>query len=209
MNDSIIVVGAGGHAKVVISTVLAAGMSIAAIYDDAREKWGCKISGFKVSGPLTMIDDSEGQSAIIAVGDNLSRNKIALRFKKLKWVNVVHPSAFVHPSVRLGNGTVVFAGAVIQPDALMGEHCIVNTGATVDHDCEIGSFAHISPGVNLAGSVNVGEGVFIGIGSAVIIGVRIGEWTTIGAGSAVIGDLPSNSVSVGVPARVIKSVKRI
>lgn len=209
MSDGVIVVGAGGHAKVVVSVILAAGMKIAAIYDDDPEKWGWEISGYKVLGPLSAIDDTGRGPAIMAIGDNSLRKKLVSRFKRLSWIKVIHPAAYVHPSVRIGAGTVVFAGAVVQPDSLIGEHCILNTGATIDHDCIIGNYAHISPGVNLAGSVSISEGVFIGIGSAVIIGVKIGEWTTVGAGSAVIKELPSNAVAVGVPAKVIRSIERI
>ena len=142
---------------------------------------------------------------IIAIGDNPLRRSVFERFQGAAWISVIHPEAFVHPSVRIGDGTVVFAGAVIQTDAEIGNHAIVNTGATIDHDCVLDDFVHVAPGVHLAGCVKVGEGGFLGIGAAAIMSITIGEWTTVGAGSVVVRDLPANIVAVGNPARQVKS----
>lgn len=204
MDDGVNVIGAGGHAKVVISVLLAAGIPVAAVYDDDKEKWGCEVLKCKVLGPLSMIDDLARKPAIMAIGNNHVRRRLVSRFKKLYWITAIHPDAYVHPSVRIGAGSVVFAGAVIQPDTFIGEHCIINTGATIDHDCIIGDYVHIAPGTNLAGSVKVEEGAFLGIGSAAIIGITIGKWATIGAGGVIIHDISPNAVAVGVPARTIK-----
>lgn len=193
--DGVVVIGAGGHAKVVISTLAARGLSIAAVFDDDDTKWGMDAQGTRVS----RMERERGGSAIIGIGDNAKRRDVATALK-FEWQTVVHPSAYVHPSAKLGRGTVIFAGAVVQPDAVIGDHVIVNTGATVDHDCVIGDYAHLAPGVHLAGSVQVGEGAFLGIGSAVIPGVRIGPWSTLGAGAVAIRDVRDGVVAVGVPA---------
>jgi sugar O-acyltransferase (sialic acid O-acetyltransferase NeuD family) len=197
--EEIVVIGAGGHAKVLITTLTARGFSIAAVFDDDDTKWGVDAQGTRVS----RIDRERGGNGIIGIGDNAQRREMA-RALSFEWRTVVHPSAFVHPSAKLGRGTVVFAGAVVQPDAVIGDHVIVNTGATVDHDCVVGDYAHLAPGVHLAGSVQVGEGAFLGIGSVVIPGVRIGHWSTLGAGAAAIRDVADGVVAVGVPARALK-----
>jgi sugar O-acyltransferase (sialic acid O-acetyltransferase NeuD family) len=202
------VIGAGGHAKVVISTLLAAGFEVACVYDDDSSKWGSEVLGAPVRGPVAEIESNPRLKAIIAVGDNGAREKMAGRFEQIEWLAVVHPAAYVHPSVKIAEGTVVFAGAVIQPDAVIGAHAIINTGATVDHDCAIGDFVHVAPGTNLAGGVRVGRGAFLGIGSAVIPYRSIGEWTTVGAGGVVIDDLPARITAVGVPARQINPKER-
>ena len=197
--DGVVVIGAGGHAKVLVSTLIARGLPIAAVFDDDEQKWGADMQGVRVSG----MEPERGGRAIVGIGDNAKRMKIAkaLRFD---WDLVVHPNAYVHPSAKLGRGTVVFAGAVVQPDAVIGEHVIVNTGATIDHDCVIGDYAHLAPGVHLAGSVHVGEGAFLGIGSVAIPGVKIGRWSTLGAGAVAIRDVPDGVVAVGVPAKILK-----
>jgi sugar O-acyltransferase (sialic acid O-acetyltransferase NeuD family) len=197
--DGIVVIGAGGHAKVLISTLAARGFSIAAVFDDDDTKWGMDAQGTRVS----RIERERGGRGIIGIGDNAQRREMA-RALNFEWQTVVHPSAWVHHSVKLGRGTVVFAGAVVQPDAVIGDHVIVNTGATIDHDCVIGDYAHLAPGVHLAGSVQIGEGAFLGIGSVVIPGVKIGRWSTLGGGAVATRDLADGVVAVGVPAVALK-----
>jgi sugar O-acyltransferase (sialic acid O-acetyltransferase NeuD family) len=208
MDKGVIIIGAGGHAKVVVSTLIAANIKIGGIFDDDPDKWGKTILGVKIIGSLSGIDRDSTEQALIAVGDNKTRKDIAGRFPHLRWITIVHPDAYVHPSVHLGKGTAVFAKAVIQPDTSVGDHCIVNTGATIDHDCQIDNYVHISPGVNLAGGVRLGEGVFCGIGGKAITGVTVGKWTTIGAGGVIINDLPEYSLAVGVPAKVTDRIKK-
>ncbi len=196
------VLGAGGHAKVVISTLLAAGFEIAAVYDDAEAKWGQMCLGFPIQGPLAALPTGDTVSAVIALGDNHTRRVVAQRFPTVQWLTVVHPQTWVHPSVVLGVGTVVFAGAVIQPETRIGAHCIINTGATVDHDCRLSDYVHLAPGVHLAGGVEVQDGVLLGIGSAVLPGRCVGEWAIIGAGGIVTQNLPGHCTAMGVPARI-------
>lgn len=198
----VVVLGAGGHAKVVISTLQAMDRPIFAALDDNEERWGTAILGVPVQGPMEAVLGLPNVVAVIAIGDNAVRRRLAQRFDGVEWTTVVHPRAYVHASVRLGQGTVVFAGAIIQPDVVIGEHAIINTGATVDHDCSLGAFTHVAPGANLAGGVTVGDGVLLGVGSSVIPGRTIGEWTRVGAGGAVIHNLPAHVTAVGVPARV-------
>ncbi|MEO7318423.1 MAG: acetyltransferase [Chthoniobacteraceae bacterium] len=194
-----VVIGAGGHARVLISTLRERGIPIAAVFDDDITKWGADVQGTRVS----RVERERGGGAIIGIGDNAKRMEIA-RTTSFEWETVVHPSAYVHPSAKLGRGTVVFAGAVVQPDAVIGDHVIVNTGATIDHDCIVGDYAHLAPGVHLAGAVQVGEGAFLGIGSVVIPGVKIGRWSTLGAGAVAIRDVADGAVAVGVPAKELK-----
>jgi sugar O-acyltransferase (sialic acid O-acetyltransferase NeuD family) len=195
----VVVIGAGGHAKVVIATLLDAGYAVGLILDDNTARQGEKILDVPIDGPISKA--KEGRNAVLAIGDNSVRRTLAESLK-LQWISVVHPTAYVHPSVRIGHGVVVFAGALIQPDATVGDHVIVNTGASIDHDCSVDDYVHIAPGCKLAGNVKVGEGTFLGIGSSVIPNKRIGSWTTVGAGGVVVSDLPNRVIAVGVPARI-------
>jgi sugar O-acyltransferase (sialic acid O-acetyltransferase NeuD family) len=203
---SVIVIGAGGHGKVVVSTLRAAGIDVIGVFDDDEEKWGGEILGVPVLGPVA---DAEGGDhlVVLGVGSNEARKHLAERLG-MRWATAVHPQAWIHPSVRLGEGSVVFAGAVIQPDTVLGKHVIVNTGALIDHDCEIGDFVHVAPGTRMAGEVTLENGAFMGIGSSAIPGVRVGAWTTVGAGAAVVDDLPGGVTAVGVPARVLEREAR-
>lgn len=196
----VLVVGAGGHAKVVIATLRAAGVSVAGVLDDRPEMWGQSVLGCEVLGGSTLLDGPDVQ-AVLAIGSNAVRRNLAGRYPRVRWVSAVHPAAVVEASVTVGAGTVVFAGAVVQPDTVLGQHVIVNTGATVDHDCMLGDFVHVAPGSHLAGSVRLNDGVFVGTGAALVPGVRVGAWATVGAGSVVLGDLPAGTIAYGVPAR--------
>jgi len=200
----VFVLGAGGHGKVVIATLKALGYQVVAVLDDDEKLWGSGVSGITVAGPMDIVRKSKNPSAVIAVGINETRRKIARRMEGVDWISAVHPSAIVDPSVKIGPGTVIFAGAVIQPDSVLGNHAIINTGATVDHDCLIGNFVHVAPGCNLAGAVTLEEGAFMGIGSRAVPGVTVGTWTTVGAGATVLDDLPGGITAVGTPARSIR-----
>jgi len=201
--DNIIVVGAGGHAKVVIATVRAAGGDVVAAYDDDRSHWGHDILGVPIKGPISG-EEIGAAPAIIAIGNNRARQSIAERVHA-QWVSVRHPNATVHPSVSLGPGSVVFAGVVIQPDATIGAHSIINTAASVDHDCIVGDFVHIAPGVHLCGGVTLDDGVLLGVGVSVAPNVEIGPWSTAGAGAVCMVDVPRDTTVVGIPARPVEA----
>jgi len=201
--DEIVIVGAGGHAKVVIATIRAAGGEVVAAYDDDEGRWGSRVLGVTIRGTASEAELS-GVPAVIAIGDNRARQTVADQIPA-DWMTVLHPSAIVHPSASIGRGTVVFAGTVIQPEAAVGDHVIVNTAASIDHDCNIGDFVHLGPGARLCGGVTVREGALLGVGAKVAPGVSIGPWATVGAGGVCVTDVAESSTVVGVPARPSES----
>lgn len=202
MQPRLVVVGAGGHAKVVIATARAAGYRELHLVDHQSSRWGEQVLGLSVAGGVDEILADESMLAILAIGDNTVRMRLAT--SRCQFATLVHPSAVVDGSVLLGSGSVVFAGAVIQPDSRLGPHAIVNTSASIDHDCAIGTAVHIAPGVRLAGNVTVGDGAFVGVGVAVIPNVTIGQMATVGAGATVIRDVPAGATVVGTPARSLR-----
>jgi len=205
MPSGVFVMGAGGHGKVVVSTLQEQGAEVLGVFDDDAGKWGGRLLGVPVLGGLDLAPEYADRGRfILAIGDNDHRARLAERFARLDWATAVHPAAYVHPSVRLEAGVVVFAGAVVQPETAVGAHSIVNTGATVDHDCEVGSYVHLAPGVHLAGGVAVGSRAMLGVGASVIPGVRIGEGAVVGAGSVVLRDVPPGETVAGVPAKPLR-----
>lgn len=195
-----VVIGAGGHAKVAIATLQAAGVKVSAVYDDDKNKWGKEILGVPVKGGLSLLQNSPSLSAFIAVGNNFARKKISERFK-LNWLNAIHPTAVVHESVHLGEGILIAAGVVVQPDVTIGSYAILNTSCRVDHDCTIGAYSHIAPGVSLAGEIRVGERTLIGVGTAIKPGIQIGSDAIVGAGSCVVKDVKDGETVAGNPAK--------
>jgi len=200
----IALIGAGGHAKVMISTLQALGQTVGMVFDDDQRKWQTTLLGVGVRGPIAAVAETDYRAAIITVGDNAVRERLSGELKNLEWLTAIHPQAYVDPSAQIAEGSVVFAGAVIQPDVIIGSHVIVNTGATVDHDCVLGDYVHLAPGTCLAGGVHIGRGSFLGTGAVVIPYRRVGDWATIGAGAVVVKDIAHHVTAVGVPARPIK-----
>jgi len=216
---SILIVGAGGHARVVADILLRAHeratsgaqdnnetMRPTGFLDDDPSLAGTTILGLPVSGNIDRLGDIEHDAVIVAVGDNHARARIFSRMKAAgeRIASAIHPRAVLAPDVRLGEGVMVCAGVVVNTGAVVGDDVILNTGCTVDHHDSIGPHAHVAPGVHLGGHVCVGEGALVGIGSAVIPGASIGDWAIIGAGSVVTKEIPSHTTSVGVPTRIIE-----
>jgi sugar O-acyltransferase (sialic acid O-acetyltransferase NeuD family) len=195
------ILGAGGHAKVVIATARAAGHTELRLADDDPARAGTALLGVRVAATLAEILADPDATAVLAIGDNAARHRLG-GAARCGFATVIHPTAVVDPSVVLGAGSVVFAGAIVQPDSRLGAHAIVNTGASIDHDAAIGAAVHVAPGARLAGNVTLGDGVFVGIGAVIIPGRTIGAWTRIGAGAAVVRDLPASVTATGVPARI-------
>jgi len=192
--------GAGGHARVLISILKALNELPVAIFDDDPNKES--IHGIPIVGPYVP-DFQPELSVLLAVGDNATRCQIAA-FIRHSFGTSIHPSAVVDPSATLGRGTVVVHRAVVQANAQLGQHVIVNTGASVDHDCVLGDFVQVAPGAVLCGNVRVGEGTLIAAGAVVVPGIDIGRWAVVGAGAVVTRNVPDGAVVWNSPARLIR-----
>jgi UDP-perosamine 4-acetyltransferase len=202
----LVVLGGGGHAKVIFD-----------ILEDAGEY---EIAGFVAPGGphqavlghpwlgddacLEAILRSGVGHGFVALGDNRRRwDSIgALRGLGFRLANAISPRAVVSRHAALGVGIAIMPGAVVNAGTQVGDGVIVNTNASVDHDCVLGPCAHVAPGCALAGCVCLGEGVFLGTGSSVIPRVAIGAWTVVGAGGVVVADLPEHVLALGIPAAV-------
>lgn len=203
-SKKVVVIGAGGHGKVVVSTLQAAGTVVDAVYDDNQHLWGTEILGVPVRGPIAELKENpERYRGIIGIGHSGVRQHL-VESLSIEWLTAIHPRAFVHSSVEVGAGTVVFAGAVVQPNAKVGEHAIVNTCASIDHDCQIGDFVGIGPGTHLSGTVRVGDRSLLGTGCSVLPNLCIEQDVTVGAGTVVINDLQSGCTVVGPAPRIIR-----
>ena len=200
----LLVIGAGGHAKVVIDAARGAGFEIVGIV--GREGDPEELLGIPVSTDAT---DIASDRFIIAIGNNATRAQHFYDYRAdgLEPASVIHPSAVIAEGVHVGVGTFVAAGVVVNVDARIGANAILNTGCTVDHDCVISDHALIGPTASLCGAVEIGEGVLLGAGTSVTPRTTVGAWSVVGAGAAVVSDLPERSVCVGVPARVVRRIE--
>lgn len=195
------VLGASGHAKVIIEIAEQLNININQVFDGNPDV--TELMGYAVIQQQALNNDN-AISLVLAIGNNNVRQKIANTYSEANFATLIHPKVNCSKRAMIGNGTVVMAGVSINADVQIGEHCIINTNASVDHDCVIESYAHISPNVGLAGNVLVGEGTHVGIGAQVIQGIKIGKWATIGAGAVIIKDVPDYAVVVGNPGKIIK-----
>lgn len=203
-NRDLHIVGAGGHAKVIIELARTAGWNPIGLLDPAPV--GSTVLGVPVVGDDSVAPQlfEEGHTAaFVALGRNDLRRRIGLRLRGIgfRMPTLIHPSAFVSPSATLGDGIAVLPQAVVHSCAQVGDFAIINTAAVVEHDCIIGVGAHVAPRSVMGGNVTLGEEVFFGIGAVARPLSVIGARTTVGAGGVVVGEIPSDIVAVGVPAR--------
>ena len=204
MKDRIMIIGAGGHGKVVADIARLNGYKEILFLDDDISR---KTNGrYQVVGTSNDIDSHrEEYDFFVAVGDNDTRERISLKLSEMNIEQpiLIHPSATIDETVKIGEGVVIMANAVINADSKIGRGCISNTSATVDHDCIIDDYVHISPGAHIAGGVQIGRKTWIGAGSTVINNVSICEQCIVGAGSVVIKDIAECGTYVGSPARKV------
>jgi sugar O-acyltransferase (sialic acid O-acetyltransferase NeuD family) len=212
----IILLGASGHARVIIDSIERAGehqvAGLVAEDDNGRRSF----FGYPLLGGLAVlaavVASHNAEALVAAVGDNDKRAAVVRRVSEMlpatPFVKCIHPSAQIGRCVEIGEGTVVMAGAVINSGTQVGRYCIVNTAARVDHDSVLGDFVSVAPGATLGGNVHVGEYSAISLGASVIHGITIGHDTVIGAGAVVVRNVEGNVVAYGVPARVVRQRER-
>lgn len=202
----LIILGAGGHAKVVLDVALALGCwSDFVLYDD-HYPTPVQCLNYPIVGKLDEIKKIQSsQDAFVAIGNNHSRLYWTKYLIKMGFnvPTLIHPIAQVSQFACVEKGSLVMPYAVINAGASIGEACIINSAAVIEHDCSIADGVHISPNAALGGSCTIGESVWVGMGANVIPDCEIGRKTIVGAGAVVINDIPSHKKMVGIPAREI------
>lgn len=211
----VIVIGSGGHARVLIDCLRVIGRDIAFVTDVDPKVAGTEVLGAEVRGDDHLILDQDPTqielvNGIGSVGRPALREKIfgIWTDKGYQFTSLIHPSAIVAPDVILKEGVQIMAGAIVQTGSVLHENSIINTGASIDHNGHIGAHCHLAPKVTLSGSVSIGKCSHIGTAACVIQEIKIGDHCVVGAGATVITDLPSHSIAVGTPARRIHPNKR-
>ncbi len=204
MKKQVIILGAGGHAKVIADIVVKSGDQLIGFLDDNHEIQKNVIFDGKIVLGFINAENLKKYSNcffVIAIGNNVTRELVAKKYAYLNWYTAIHPNAVIVDEVEIGEGSVVMAGVVINTGTKIGRHCIVNTSSSVDHDNILEDYVHVSPGAHLAGNVKVGKMSWICTGATVINNISIGCNNIIGAGAVVIRNInDDNCTFVGVPA---------
>ena len=202
----VLVIGAGGHARVLIELLQANGRSVAGLLDDAPGRapvLGCPVLG---GTDLLAALRAEGLAELaVAVGDNAARARLGLMAEAAGFVlpPLLHPSALVSPSAILEEGVQIMARAVLGPESRVARLALVNTGAIVEHDCVVEEAAHIGPGAVLCGAARVAARALVAAGAVLQPGVAVGAGAVVAAGAAVVDSVPDGARHGGVPARAL------
>jgi sugar O-acyltransferase (sialic acid O-acetyltransferase NeuD family) len=201
---ALVLVGAGGHGKVVADAARAAGVPIAGFVDD---RYGIDLDRLPTLGTIDeykRAENNDDDAFIVAIGDNWTRMNVYddLVEAGQHAGTVIHPTATVSEEATIEDGAYIGAEAVVNPGAFVGENAIVNTRATVEHDCVVGAHAFVAPHAVMCGESKLGEGALLGANATLAVGKSIGEWTKVGEGAVVKENLPAHVTAVGVPAKV-------
>jgi sugar O-acyltransferase (sialic acid O-acetyltransferase NeuD family) len=202
-NKRVLLFGASGHAKVICSIFESLDVIVDCIFDDNRNI--NLLNNYRVYHGYNC-DYEPKLPILISIGDNKIRKRIS-QLVTHSFSTVIHSTSIIDDIAKIGFGTAIFHSATIQRDTFIGRHCIINTNASVDHDCFIEDFVHISPSATLCGNIKVGEGTLIGANATILPNISIGKWCIIGAGSVLTDDIPDYSLVVGVPGKVVKTLK--
>lgn len=206
----VVIVGAGGHARVLISVLRAQGASFTGCtaLEPPPGEWPEDVPYL---GRMEALDRLSPTACVLingvgSAGPISARRQVFLEALKrgFSFRGLMDRSAIVAREAQIAPTALVMAGAIVQPGAWIGTNVLINTGAIVDHDCRIGDHSHIATGARLAGTVTTGPSVHVGAGATVIQQVHIGEGAVIGSGAVVIRTVAAGSVQAGVPARPLR-----
>jgi sugar O-acyltransferase (sialic acid O-acetyltransferase NeuD family) len=211
VDKPVIIIGAGDHAGVLISSLKALGREIIGILNPDKSLIGHTVDGICILGDDDKIKDYSIDSINLVNGIGsitlpAKRKDIYVKFRNdgYSFVSVIHPSATIIDYVKIDEGVQIMAGAIVQTGCTIAENVIINTGAIVDHDCKIGPHVHIASGAVLSGCIKIGAMSHIGTGATIVQGIKIGDDVIVGAGAVVIKDIPHGKKVVGNPARIVE-----
>lgn len=204
MKQRVIIIGAGGNAKVIADIIVKNNDELLGFLDDNIAEGTEILSGYKNLGKIGESNQFQEQyedvKFIISIGDSEIREKMAKDYS-LKYYTAIHPTATIGLDVNIQEGTVVMAHASINSNTSIGSHCIINTGSIIEHDNVIEEFVHISPNATLGGTVKIGKKTHIGIGATIKNNIIICSEVKVGAGAVVVKDIKEKGTYIGIPAR--------
>lgn len=216
MGKPVVILGAGGHSRVLIDTLQILSAQIIGITDPDTSLHGQCIMGIPVLGNDDLVLEYPPEQIRLINGLGMidrsdKRQQIYELFRQrgYKFASVIHPTAIISGNAHIEEGVQVMAGTVVQGSSSIAANSIINTRACIDHDCMIGKHVHIAPGVTISGGVTIGEGTLVGTGATIIQGVRIGSDCIVAAGAVVVRDVPDGATVMGVPAREVEEDERL
>ena len=213
MKKKIVVIGASGHAKVIIDIIEREDKyEVLGLIDSYKEKGG-KTFGYAILGTEKilpqLIEEEDLFGGFLAIGDNYIRKELFFKIKKIqpnfRYINAIHPHAVIGAKVKIGKGVVIMPGVIVNTQSKIDDFCILNTKSTLDHECRMREFSSLGPGTNVGGNVSIGECTAISLGAKVIENITIGKHAVIGAGALVIRNVGDFKIAFGVPAKEVRT----
>lgn len=208
--EKIIIIGAGDGGRLVSQLIKQRDdLEVIGFIDDARDLQGEIINGYKVVGASSDLDKFAQEGFVVTLGKDMkARRQLFAKAKAagLEPLNIIHPSAIIDSSAKIGSGVIILPNCVVNPFVTIGENAFLFTGTIIEHDAQIGDNAYFAPGVKLAGGVKVGNDTFWGINSSTIEGITVGSNVIVGAGTCLRKDVANNTAIAGNPARILRKV---
>lgn len=208
VKPKVIILGAGGHARVLLCALRSSGTSVEACLDPDVRLHGTRLDGTLISGGEGLLDGEPPENILLFNGvgapkDCRARRAVYERFssKGYRFPAVLAASALTFNDARWADGVQVLTRAVVHPGSSVGENTIINTGAIIEHDCSVGAHCHVAPGAVVCGGVTIGSGSLVGAGAVVLPGVRIGDGARVAAGAVVRRDCPPGRVVLPLRTR--------
>ena len=206
-----VIIGAGDYGKVLYDlTQVCGGYDVVGFIDDNEAMLGREIQGLRVLGTRDILNDlyQEGvRNLIVAIGNNKVRNELLDQQREMGFATptLIHPTAYVPPGTKIGQGVYILARATFMPYITLEDNVIVSMGALIAHHSLLRSGAFVSTGCNVGAQVKIGFRAFLGIGATIMTGVaKVGDDALVGAGAVVIEDVPERAVVAGVPAKILR-----
>lgn len=208
MVQDIAIIGAGGLAQAILWTINSINehhksWNVVSFVSEIPEEWGKEYYGYPILKP----EEVKTKHAVFGFGDPHGKKSFVEKYN-FEYPNIIHPTATMTMKVSLdGKGIVVSAGTLLMPCSIIKSFVFLNVRVVIGHDAAIGEYTTVNPGTLIAGNCTVGQCSYIGVGVSTREKVNIGEGCVIGVNAAVVSDIPDYSMAVGVPAKVIKSLR--
>ena len=198
MKKKIILIGSGGHARVVIDAIEQSNYDLKGIIDVNYNKKKEFILGYKVIGNFEKLKkfNSKKYFIFVSIGDNQIRKRYFNKVKKqgFKIPNIIHPTSTISKYAFLGKGVFINTKVIINASARIKDNAIINTASIIEHETVVGKNCHICPGVKLAGRVLIGDDTMIGLGTNIIPNIEVGKNVKVGAGLTIKKNIKKNTI---------------
>lgn len=207
--ERLLIFGAGAQARLALNTARCMDrfdlVGLIDVYENPSI-WGTEVAGTRVLGGLKLFEEQPVKRdtlVCVAIGDQgLKRDLVdMLQDRGLRFATLVHPTACLATSVKLGVGCIINAGVVIEPDARVGDHVVIRAGCVISHDVVLEARVSLSPSVTLAGRSRVETGATLYTGVIMAPSTVVGANAVVGAGSLVLKDIPPDTLAYGSPAK--------